>query len=75
LSVACVLSGLDVVAVIEGMLLTGGKSRCLSAHITGGHGSNSQMTERPTRSPGTKIAAKCAAPYLEEHDLAARSNG
>jgi hypothetical protein len=48
------------------MLLTGGKPRYLSAHITGGHGSSSQITDSPTWSSSTKIAAKYLAPYLEE---------
>jgi sulfide:quinone oxidoreductase len=54
--------------VIRGILLTGGKPRYLSAHVTGGHGSSSQMTEAPTWSPATKIAAKYLAAYLEQHD-------
>ena len=60
--------------VIHGILLTGGKPRYLSAHVTGGHGSSSQITEAPTWSPATKIAAKYLAPYLEKHDRLARSN-
>ncbi|MDQ6818518.1 MAG: FAD-dependent oxidoreductase [Actinomycetota bacterium] len=58
---------------IHGILLTGGKPLYLSAHITGGHGSSSQITEKPTWAPATKIAAKYLAPYLEEHDSAAGS--
>jgi sulfide:quinone oxidoreductase len=53
---------------IHGMLLTGGKPRYLSAHVTGGHGSSSQLTDSPTWSPPTKIAAKYLAPYLEKRD-------
>ena len=60
--------------VIRGILLTGGQPRYLSAHVTGGHGSSSEMTEAPTWSPATKIAAKYLAPYLEEQDRLARSN-
>jgi sulfide:quinone oxidoreductase len=60
--------------VIHGILLTGGKPRYLSAHLTGGQGSSSQITETPTWSPPSKIAAKYLAPYLEEHDRLARSN-
>jgi sulfide:quinone oxidoreductase len=60
--------------VIHGILLTGGKPRYLSAHVTGGHGSRSQITEAPTWSPATKIAAKYLAPYLEQHDRLTRSN-
>jgi sulfide:quinone oxidoreductase len=58
---------------IHGMLLTGGKPLYLSAHITGGHGSSSQLTETPTWSPATKIAAKYLAPFLQELDRVAGS--
>jgi sulfide:quinone oxidoreductase len=54
--------------VMHGMLLTGGKPRYLSAHITGGHGSTSVISQTPTWSPPTKIAAKYLAPYLEGRD-------
>jgi sulfide:quinone oxidoreductase len=60
--------------VIHGILLTGGRPRYLSAHVTGGHGSSSQITETPTWSPPSKIVAKYLAPYLEEHDRLARTN-
>ncbi len=60
--------------VIRGILLTGGKPRYLSAHVTGGHGSSSEISETPTWSPASKIAAKYLAPYLEQHDRLARSN-
>jgi sulfide:quinone oxidoreductase len=53
--------------VIHGMLLTGGKPRYLTAQITGGHGSSSEITDYPTWSPATKISAKYLAPYLEAH--------
>ena len=53
--------------VIHGMLLTGGKPLYLSAQITGGHGSSSEITDYPTWAPATKIAAKYLAPYLEAH--------
>jgi hypothetical protein len=43
----------------------------LSAHITGGHGSSSKVSETPTWSPAAKIAAKYLAPYLESQDRAA----
>lgn len=52
--------------VIHGMLLTGGKPSYLSAHVTGGHGSSSEISETPTWSPATKIVAKYLAPYLEQ---------
>jgi sulfide:quinone oxidoreductase len=54
--------------VLHGMLLTGNKPLYLSAHVTGGHGSSSQLTETATWSPATKIAAKYLAPYLHELD-------
>jgi sulfide:quinone oxidoreductase len=54
--------------VIRGILLTGGKPRYLSAHVTGGHGFASHIDETPTWSPPTKIAAKYLAPYLDELD-------
>jgi sulfide:quinone oxidoreductase len=54
--------------VIHGMLLTGGKPLYLSAHVTGGHGSSSYLSETATWSPATKIAAKYLSPYLEELD-------
>jgi sulfide:quinone oxidoreductase len=60
--------------VIHGILLTGGKPRYLSAHVTGGHGSSSEITEAPTWSPATKIAAEYLAPYLVNHDRLARTN-
>jgi sulfide:quinone oxidoreductase len=52
--------------VIHGMLLTGGQPLYLSAHITGGHGWSSEISDSPTWSPSTKIAARYLAPYLEE---------
>jgi sulfide:quinone oxidoreductase len=54
--------------VIHGMLLTNGKPRYLTAHITGGHGFSSEITDTPTWSPTSKIAAKYLAPYLQERD-------
>jgi sulfide:quinone oxidoreductase len=60
--------------VIHGILLTGGRPRYLSAHLTGGQGSSSEITETPTWSPPSKIAARYLAPYLEEHDRLARSS-
>jgi sulfide:quinone oxidoreductase len=59
--------------VIQGILLTGGKPVYLSAHVTGGHGSSSQITDSPTWSPATKIAARYLAPYLEARDSVAAS--
>jgi sulfide:quinone oxidoreductase len=57
--------------VIHGMLIGGEKPLYLSAHITGGHGSSSEVSEEPIWSPATKIAAKYLAPYLESRDRAA----
>ncbi len=53
--------------VLHGMLLTGGEPRYLSADVTGGHGSSSQISDTPAWSPPTKIVAKHLAPYLEAH--------
>jgi sulfide:quinone oxidoreductase len=53
---------------IHGMLLTNGKPQYLTAHITGGHGFSSEITDTPTSPPPSKIAAKYLAPYLAERD-------
>jgi len=50
--------------VIHGMLLTDDKPMYLTAKITGGHGFSSEITDTPTWSPASKIAAKYLAPYL-----------
>lgn len=57
--------------VIHGMLIGGPKPLYLSAHITGGHGSSSEVSESPSWSPEAKIAAKYLASYLESRDRAA----
>jgi sulfide:quinone oxidoreductase len=54
--------------VIHGMLLTDDKPMYLTAKITGGHGFSSEITDTPTSSPPSKIAAKFLAPYLEGLD-------
>ena len=54
--------------VIHGMLLTNEKPRYLTAHVTGGHGFSSEITEAPAWSPPSKIAAKYLSPYLEAQD-------
>ena len=59
--------------VIHGLLLMGGKPRYLSAHVTGGHGSSSEITDTPAWSPATKIVARYLAPYLDERDRLAAS--
>jgi sulfide:quinone oxidoreductase len=51
--------------IIRGMLLTGEKPRYLTARITGGAGFSSEISEEPTWSPPSKIAAKYLAPYLD----------
>jgi sulfide:quinone oxidoreductase len=53
---------------IHGMLLTDGKPAYLTAHLTGGHGFSSEISDTPTSSPPSKIAAKYLAPYLQERD-------
>ena len=50
------------------ILLGGDKPLYLSAHLTGGHGSDSEISEEPSWSPAAKIAAKYLAPYLESID-------
>ncbi len=56
--------------VIRGMLLTGEKPLYITAHLTGGHGFSSELTDAPTWSPPSKIAAKYLAPYLDGLDRA-----
>jgi sulfide:quinone oxidoreductase len=54
--------------VIHGMLLTDDKPLYLTAHITGGHGFSSEITDTPTWDPPSKIAARYLAPYLDGLD-------
>jgi sulfide:quinone oxidoreductase len=56
---------------IHAVLLGADRPLYLSAHVTGGHGSSSEISETPTWSPPSKIAAKYLAPYLESRDRAA----
>ena len=56
---------------IHAVLLGGDKPLYLSAHITGGHGSSSEVSDTPSWSPPTKIASRYLAPYLESRDRAA----
>jgi sulfide:quinone oxidoreductase len=51
--------------VIRGMLLTAEKPRYLTARITGGHGFSSEISDTPSWSPPSKIAARYLAPYLD----------
>ena len=54
--------------VLRAILLGADKPLYLSAHVTGGHGSSSQISEEPAWSPPFKIAAKYLAPYLESRN-------
>jgi sulfide:quinone oxidoreductase len=54
--------------VINGMLLTNDKPRYLTAHITGGTGFSSKISDTPTWSPPGKIVARYLAPYLDALD-------
>ncbi len=56
---------------IHSVLLGAERPLYLSAHVTGGHGSSSEIGETPTWSPPSKIAAKYLAPYLEARDQTA----
>jgi sulfide:quinone oxidoreductase len=53
---------------VHAVLLGARQPLYLSAHITGGHGMDSQLSEAPTWSPLGKIAARYLAPYLEARD-------
>jgi len=57
--------------VLHGALLGGPKPLYLSARVTGGHGSTSEVSEALTSAPPAKIVAKYLAPYLESRDQAA----
>lgn len=54
--------------VLCGMLLTPEGPYYMSAHITGGHGFDSELSSEPLWAPPSKIAAKYLAPYLESLD-------
>ncbi len=54
------------------MLLTGARPLYMHAHITGGHGFHSEVSEEPLWTPPAKIAAKYLAPYLEAHEASVR---
>jgi sulfide:quinone oxidoreductase len=54
--------------VINGMLLTNDKPRYLTAHITGGQGFSSEISDTPSWSPPGKIVARYLAPYIEDLD-------
>lgn len=57
--------------VIHGVLLGGDRPLYLSANVTGGHGSSSEVGDEPNWFRGTKIATKYLSPYLEARDRAA----
>jgi sulfide:quinone oxidoreductase len=54
--------------VIHGVLIGGPKPLYMRAHITGGNGSSSEVSEDPAWSPRTKIAAKYLSPFLSSRD-------
>jgi len=54
--------------IVYGMLLTGGRPRYLRAHVTGGYGFSSEVSEDPLWTPPRKIVAKYLAPYLEKRE-------
>ncbi len=56
---------------IRGMLLTGGRPLYMRAHIAGGHGFHSDVSEEPLWTPPAKISAKYLAPYLDAHEAPA----
>jgi sulfide:quinone oxidoreductase len=58
---------------VHAILLGGDKPLYLSAHITGGHGSSSEVTDVPSWSPATKITAKYLSDFLSAHDVAGSS--
>jgi sulfide:quinone oxidoreductase len=56
---------------VHGALIGGPRPLYLSAHITGGRGSSSEVSEAATSEVPTKITAKYLAPYLESRAAAA----
>jgi sulfide:quinone oxidoreductase len=56
---------------IHAVLFGGDRPLYLSAHVTGGHGSSSEVSDSPTWPEPGKIAAKYLAPYLAARDEAA----
>jgi len=53
---------------LRAILLGADKPLYLSARVTGGHGSSSQISDEPSWAPPVKIVAKYLAPYLEARD-------
>jgi sulfide:quinone oxidoreductase len=56
--------------VVHGVLLGGPKPLYLSAHVTGGRGSSSEVSDAPSWPTGAKIAARYLAPFLDARDRA-----
>ena len=52
--------------IIRAVLISLDKPKYLSAHITGGHGSSSEISDTPSWSAVGKIDAKYLAPFLEQ---------
>jgi sulfide:quinone oxidoreductase len=61
--------------VIHGMLLTDSKPLYMTAQITGGQGFSSEISDMPTWSPPSKIAARYLAPRLDQYDRQAATRG
>jgi sulfide:quinone oxidoreductase len=60
--------------VVRGILLTAGSPKYLTAHITGGHGFSSSISDSATWDPPSKIAAKYLSPYLDKYQPLRRAN-
>ena len=56
---------------MRAILLGADKPLYLQAHITGGHGWSSEVSEEPLWSPQAKIVARYLTPFLESRDRAA----
>jgi len=54
--------------VLRGILLTDTKPLYIKAQITGGHGFSSEISDTPSWSPPSKIAARYLGPCLDEYD-------
>ncbi|HEX5307540.1 MAG TPA: FAD-dependent oxidoreductase [Solirubrobacteraceae bacterium] len=52
--------------VVYGMLLTGGAPKYLRAHVFGGHGFDSEVSDQPLWGPPRKIVARYLGPRLEQ---------
>jgi hypothetical protein len=60
--------------IIRAVLISLAKPKYLSAHITGGHGSSSEIGDTPSWSATGKVDAKYLAPFLEQRGrVAART--